>query len=74
MRDEQSPRIRSIRFWDTDTHQTLKATVGQPAPGDGREVLSIEEGGWGYSIWVKGRSDPMNVSKEEVADAPEFEP
>lgn len=74
MSEEKKRIIRSIAFRDEELHGTVKAIVGKPAPGDGREVLSIEVGGWGYLIWLKGRVDPMNVNKEEVQGAPEFEP
>ena len=63
-------KFQSLTFWDNDERRTLTATVGRPAPGDGREVLLIEEGGWGYFIWLKGRGYPMNVNKVDVHQAP----
>lgn len=68
-------RIKSLTFWDDELHKQDTATVGDPAPSDGRIVMAIIETSDRYLIWVKGRGgDHMIVGKDEERGIEEFEP
>jgi hypothetical protein len=68
-------RILTVTFWDNELRKTVKATVGQPDPCEGRVVKGILESSDRYLVWVEGRGDDnMIIGKNEVRGIEEFEP